>query len=70
MIRVVTSISRYQMKCTQYWPEIRKVSRYGNITIRTVEEKQYAFYVIRKLKVANKEVIVVGRTKSKQYLIC
>ncbi|XP_022306967.2 receptor-type tyrosine-protein phosphatase T-like, partial [Crassostrea virginica] len=44
-----------KMKCIQYWPEIRKVSRYGNITIRTVEEKQYAFYVIRKLKVANKE---------------
>ena len=49
----------YQIKCTQYWPEMNKVARHGNNSVRNVEEKEYAFYVIRKLKVANKKVIPV-----------
>nr|XP_022307014.1 receptor-type tyrosine-protein phosphatase alpha-like [Crassostrea virginica] len=48
-----------KIKCTQYWPEINKAARQGNNSVRNVEEKEYAFYVIRKLKVANKKVIAV-----------
>uniref|UniRef100_K1PKS9 protein-tyrosine-phosphatase n=1 Tax=Magallana gigas TaxID=29159 RepID=K1PKS9_MAGGI len=44
-----------KMKCTQYWPENMKSRQHGNIVIKNVEEKQYAFYVIRKLSVSHKE---------------
>uniref|UniRef100_K1QTY8 protein-tyrosine-phosphatase n=1 Tax=Magallana gigas TaxID=29159 RepID=K1QTY8_MAGGI len=38
-----------KVKCIQYWPENTKSRLHGNIVIKNVEEKQYAFYVIRKL---------------------
>ncbi|XP_065924897.1 receptor-type tyrosine-protein phosphatase alpha isoform X4 [Magallana gigas] len=44
-----------KIKCTQYWPEEMKARLYGNIVIKNVEEKQYAFYIIRKLTVSLKE---------------
>lgn len=55
-----------QMKCTQYWPENMKSRQHGNIVIKNVEEKQYAFYVIRKLSVSHKEVILYQYMMIKQ----
>lgn len=55
-----------QMKCTQYWPENMKSRQHGNIVIKNVEEKQYAFYVIRKLSVSHKEVILYQNMMIKQ----
>ena len=46
----------YQNKCTQYWPERMKARLHGDIVIKNMEEKKYAFYVIRKLTVSLKEV--------------
>ena len=45
-----------QNKCTQYWPEKMRAIPYGDIVINNVEEKEYAFYVIRKLTVSLKQV--------------
>ncbi|XP_034321090.2 receptor-type tyrosine-protein phosphatase epsilon [Magallana gigas] len=44
-----------KVKCIQYWPENTKSRLHGNIVIKNVEEKQYAFYVIRKLSVSHKQ---------------
>nr|XP_022306912.1 receptor-type tyrosine-protein phosphatase T-like [Crassostrea virginica] len=44
-----------KLKCTQYWPEKMKARLHGDIVIKNVEEKEYAFYVIRKLTVSLKE---------------
>eukprot|EP00105_Crassostrea_gigas_P000840 XP_011412795.1 PREDICTED: receptor-type tyrosine-protein phosphatase epsilon [Crassostrea gigas] len=44
-----------QVKCFQYWPGKMKARRHGKIVIKNKEEKQYAFYVIRKLSVSHKQ---------------
>ncbi|XP_061190386.1 receptor-type tyrosine-protein phosphatase T-like [Saccostrea echinata] len=41
-------------KCVQYWPELNKVISIGEFSIDNNEEKIYAFYVIRRLRVARK----------------
>ena len=56
----------YQLKCTQYWPEKMKARLHGDIVIKNVEEKEYAFYVIRKLTVSLKEVCGSGIVIYKQ----
>ncbi|XP_078328087.1 receptor-type tyrosine-protein phosphatase kappa-like [Crassostrea virginica] len=43
------------VKCTQYWPENMKARVHGDFVIKNTEEKEYAYYVIRKLKVSLKE---------------
>nr|XP_022292874.1 receptor-type tyrosine-protein phosphatase epsilon-like isoform X2 [Crassostrea virginica] len=44
-----------KVKCTQYWPENMKARVHGDFVIKNTEEKEYAFYVIRKLTVSLKE---------------
>ncbi|XP_056002949.1 receptor-type tyrosine-protein phosphatase epsilon-like [Ostrea edulis] len=43
-------------KCTQYWPEEMKTRAFGQFVVKSVEEKKYAFYVIRKLSLSHKEL--------------
>ncbi|XP_078328340.1 receptor-type tyrosine-protein phosphatase alpha-like isoform X2 [Crassostrea virginica] len=57
-----------KIKCTQYWPELNKAARHGKNSVRNIEEKEYAFYVIRKLKVANKEAKKYRFVKHYQYI--
>ncbi|XP_056003431.1 receptor-type tyrosine-protein phosphatase T-like [Ostrea edulis] len=45
-----------KIKCTQYWPEEMKTRAFGQLVVKFVEEKKYAFYVIRKLSVSHKEL--------------
>ena len=45
-----------QNKCTQYWPEKMNARLHRDIVINNVEEKEYEFYVIRKLTVSLKKV--------------
>ncbi|XP_061190061.1 receptor-type tyrosine-protein phosphatase T-like [Saccostrea echinata] len=45
-----------KIKCTQYWPDSGKDVSYGVVLVKWMEEREYAFYVIRKLKVMNKEM--------------
>ncbi|XP_078328331.1 uncharacterized protein LOC111112065 isoform X4 [Crassostrea virginica] len=42
-------------KCTQYWPENMKARLYGDVSVKSVEEKEYAFYVIRKMNMTQKQ---------------
>nr|XP_022311896.1 receptor-type tyrosine-protein phosphatase mu-like isoform X4 [Crassostrea virginica] len=43
-------------KCFQYWPDVHECMTCGNIDLCTIEEKNYANYVIRKIKVSNKKL--------------
>lgn len=45
-----------QVKCTQYWPERNKPFSAGPVVVKLIEEKEYAFYMERKMSVSNKEV--------------
>ena len=35
-----------------------KARLYGDVSVKSVEEKEYAFYVIRKLNVTQKQVVI------------
>lgn len=45
-----------QVKCTQYWPERNKPFSAGPVMVKLIEEKEYAFYIERKMSVSNKQV--------------
>ncbi|XP_056002085.1 uncharacterized protein LOC125663226 isoform X2 [Ostrea edulis] len=45
-----------KIKCSQYWPDRNKHISYGIVSVKMIEEKEYAFYVVRKLTVINKEL--------------
>ncbi|XP_065932731.1 receptor-type tyrosine-protein phosphatase epsilon [Magallana gigas] len=40
-------------KCEQYWPSPGRTLIYGKISVTSLEEKNYAFYTIRRLKITN-----------------
>uniref|UniRef100_A0A8W8NUY8 protein-tyrosine-phosphatase n=1 Tax=Magallana gigas TaxID=29159 RepID=A0A8W8NUY8_MAGGI len=40
-------------KCEQYWPSLGRTLIYGKISVTSLEEKNYAFYTIRRLKITN-----------------
>ncbi|XP_065941091.1 receptor-type tyrosine-protein phosphatase epsilon [Magallana gigas] len=41
-------------KCAQYWPDINDKLQGGTLTVRHLEEKTYAEYIIRRFKIHNK----------------
>lgn len=41
-------------KCAQYWPDINDKLQGGTLTVRHLEEKTYAEYIIRRFKIYNK----------------
>uniref|UniRef100_A0A8W8NVN9 protein-tyrosine-phosphatase n=1 Tax=Magallana gigas TaxID=29159 RepID=A0A8W8NVN9_MAGGI len=41
-------------KCAQYWPDINDKLQGGTLTVRHLEEKTYAEYIIRRFKMHNK----------------
>uniref|UniRef100_A0A8W8NNF7 Receptor-type tyrosine-protein phosphatase kappa n=1 Tax=Magallana gigas TaxID=29159 RepID=A0A8W8NNF7_MAGGI len=43
-----------KMKCVQYWPDLEADNDYDVFTISTSSERQYAFYIIRKMKISHK----------------
>lgn len=43
-------------KCAQYWPDINDKLQGGTLTVRHLEEKAYAEYIIRRFKIHNKSV--------------
>lgn len=45
-----------QIKCTQYWPDVNRLSDYGPVSVKLIGEKEYAFYIERILSVRYKEV--------------
>ncbi|XP_062574203.1 receptor-type tyrosine-protein phosphatase epsilon-like isoform X3 [Saccostrea cucullata] len=46
---------RNKIKCTQYWPDANKHINYGTVSVKMIEEKEYAFYIVRKMTVVQKE---------------
>ncbi|XP_061165548.1 receptor-type tyrosine-protein phosphatase epsilon-like [Saccostrea echinata] len=46
---------RNKVKCTQYWPEGNKHIIYGIVSVKMIEEKEYAFYIVRKMTVIHRE---------------
>ncbi|XP_056002087.1 uncharacterized protein LOC125661665 isoform X2 [Ostrea edulis] len=45
-----------KIKCAQYWPDQNKHTNYGIVSVKMIEEKEYAFHVVRHLTVINKEL--------------
>lgn len=45
-----------QWKCVQYWPYLQTSIDCGSFSIHSMEEKEYAFYNVRKFTVINKKV--------------
>eukprot|EP00105_Crassostrea_gigas_P040325 XP_019924473.1 PREDICTED: multiple epidermal growth factor-like domains protein 11 [Crassostrea gigas] len=41
-------------KCAQYWPDINDKLQGGTLTVRHLEEKSYAEYIVRRFKIHNK----------------
>ena len=50
-------------KCEQYWPSLGRTIISGKIDITTVDETNYAFFTIRKLKVTNSQVSLLQSAK-------
>ncbi|XP_078327338.1 uncharacterized protein LOC111114405 isoform X2 [Crassostrea virginica] len=42
-------------KCTQYWPNENNCSRFGTFSVSLTEEKEYAFFIERKLSVSKQK---------------
>ncbi|XP_062574199.1 receptor-type tyrosine-protein phosphatase alpha-like isoform X3 [Saccostrea cucullata] len=42
-------------KCAKYWPEVNQNIIYGKMSVKMIEEKEYAFYSIRKFNINDKE---------------
>eukprot|EP00105_Crassostrea_gigas_P041322 XP_019925470.1 PREDICTED: receptor-type tyrosine-protein phosphatase T isoform X2 [Crassostrea gigas] len=45
-----------KFKCTQYWPERNKPLSAGPVMVKLIEEKEFAFYIERKMSVSNKQL--------------
>ncbi|XP_052692781.1 receptor-type tyrosine-protein phosphatase alpha-like [Crassostrea angulata] len=45
-----------KIKCHQYWPDLGNKEIYGTISVKSMEEKQYAFYTLRKFQVSQKSM--------------
>nr|XP_034321388.1 receptor-type tyrosine-protein phosphatase T-like [Crassostrea gigas]XP_034321389.1 receptor-type tyrosine-protein phosphatase T-like [Crassostrea gigas] len=45
-----------KFKCTQYWPERNKPFSAGPVLVKLIEEKEFAFYIERKMSVSNKQL--------------
>lgn len=48
-------------KCAQYWPDINDKLQGGTLTVRHLEEKEYAEYIIRRFKIHNKTVNIIKK---------
>ncbi|XP_062620198.1 receptor-type tyrosine-protein phosphatase epsilon-like isoform X4 [Saccostrea cucullata] len=44
-----------KVKCNQYWPEANKTTDFGAVSVKLIEEKQYAFYIVRRMSAMNNE---------------
>nr|XP_034320846.1 uncharacterized protein LOC105334720 isoform X5 [Crassostrea gigas] len=56
-IVMVTNLKEGEkVKCTQYWPERNKPFSAGPVMVKLIEEKEYAFYIERKMSVSNKQL--------------
>lgn len=53
----------FQKKCAKYWSDLNAENNSDDFIINTLEEKQYANYVIRKIQMTNTQVINLFITK-------
>lgn len=45
-------------KCAQYWPDGDKTVTFGTLALHLEEEKTYAYYIIRRIKMSHKKVML------------
>ncbi|XP_061165606.1 receptor-type tyrosine-protein phosphatase epsilon-like [Saccostrea echinata] len=43
------------IKCHQYWPDVDKNANYGNIFVQLMEQKEYAFFIVRRMTARHDE---------------
>ncbi|XP_056008312.1 receptor-type tyrosine-protein phosphatase epsilon-like [Ostrea edulis] len=53
IVMLTNLIEGIKKKCEKYWPDLELEMTSGKITIQLLQEKQYAFYVVRMLKITN-----------------
>ncbi|XP_062577808.1 receptor-type tyrosine-protein phosphatase epsilon-like [Saccostrea cucullata] len=51
IIMLTNLVEGGKKKCDKYWPDLGEETTYGNIDVRLLKEKQYAYYIIRHLQV-------------------
>ncbi|XP_061194974.1 receptor-type tyrosine-protein phosphatase epsilon-like [Saccostrea echinata] len=44
-----------KVKCHQYWPDVNKSRNYDTVSVKLTEEKEYAFYIVRKMTARHNE---------------
>nr|XP_022309502.1 receptor-type tyrosine-protein phosphatase zeta-like [Crassostrea virginica] len=55
VVMLTRTIEGDKRKCEQYWPSLGRTIISGKVDITTVDETNYAFFTIRKLKVTNSQ---------------
>lgn len=50
-----------KVKCYQYWPNDGKTEMYRTVTVKSMEEKLYAFFTKRKLEVSQEGVKIITK---------
>lgn len=51
-------------KCIQYWPDLEASMDCDILTLKTTEERRYAYYVIRRLNIKHRQVLRENCTKA------
>uniref|UniRef100_K1QIU4 Receptor-type tyrosine-protein phosphatase U n=1 Tax=Magallana gigas TaxID=29159 RepID=K1QIU4_MAGGI len=46
------------LKCDQYWPDLNATMACDNVVLTTIEERHYAYYVVRKTKLTHKKKLL------------
>ncbi|XP_062597468.1 receptor-type tyrosine-protein phosphatase epsilon-like isoform X6 [Saccostrea cucullata] len=44
-----------KVKCNQYWPDPNKNMTFGSVSVKLIEEKEYAFYIVRRMIACHNE---------------
>lgn len=56
-----------KLKCDQYWPDLNATMTCDNVVLTTIEERHYAYYVVRKTKLTHKKLQKSRRITQYQY---
>ncbi|XP_062572419.1 receptor-type tyrosine-protein phosphatase T-like isoform X1 [Saccostrea cucullata] len=56
IVMLTNLIEGPKVKCNQYWPNESEELRLGPFSVKLIEEKSYAYYVLRKMTLSKKKV--------------
>lgn len=56
-----------KLKCAQYWPDQNATMTCENVVLTAMEERHYAYYVVRKIKMTHKKLKISKTITQCQY---